>query len=118
MTTITQSMAEMKLLVSQAETELNLLQSGKKAAAPRVRASLQKIKTLSHSMRGLVMTFTKELPTVSRVKKTNAEDDELPLERPVLRREFTEAPDVKPKPTKKKAVKSVKTIEKKICTTV
>ena len=118
MTTITQSIAELKTLVGQAETELQLLQSGKKASAPRVRASLQKIKTLSHSMRGLVMTFTKELPTVSRVKKVTAESDELPLERPVLKREFTEAPVVKPKPTKKKAVKSVKTIEKKICTTV
>jgi len=109
MTAITQSIAELKTLVGQAETELQLLQSGKKASAPRVRASLQKIKTLAHTMRGLVMTFTKELPTVSRVKKTTAvpaESDELPLERPVLRREFTDAPVVKKAP-KKKAVKTI-----------
>lgn len=124
MTAINQSMAEMKLLVSQAETELNLLHSGKKASAPKVRATLQKIKTLSHSMRSGVMTYVKELPTVSRVKKTTAvpaEDGEaLPLTKPVLRRESTQAPEidvsaVKPKPAKKtpakKSAKSVKTIE-------
>ena len=120
MTAIDQSMNEMKLLVGQMESELNLLQSGRKASAPKCRASLQKIKNPAHIMRGSVMAYVKELPTVSRVKKTTAvpaEDNELPIGRPVLKRSMTQAPeivvdDVKPvvkkSPPKKKSTKSVK----------
>ena len=98
MSNLSASIAELKTLVGQAEAELQSLQSGKKASAPRVRASLQKIKTLSHSMRADVMTFTKELPTKARLKKSESEpepvEDELPPP-PVLERETSEALPVK-----------------------
>ena len=106
MANLTASIAELRTLVGQAENELLSLQSGKKAAAPRVRASLQKIKTLSHSMRAGVMTFTKALPVNSRTKKSD-EPEPLPSP-PVLERENTEIPEpVKPKPkrVRKKASK-------------
>ena len=103
MTNLSESIAELKTLVSQTETELQSLLSGKKAAAPRVRASLQKIKTLSHGMRADVMTFTKALPVNSRAKKSEPEpepvEDELPPP-PVLERETSEALPVK-KPVKR-----------------
>jgi hypothetical protein len=103
MSNLSASIAELKTLVGQAETELLSLQSGKKAAAPRVRASLQKIKNLSHSMRSSVMDFTKALPVNSRAKKVEpVEDEQLPPP-PVLKREVTEAP-VKPKRVRKKPV--------------
>ena len=95
MSNLSQSLAELKTLVGQCEEELQSLQSGKKASAPRCRASLQKIKTLSHGMRAGVMEFTKEMPVKPRAKKVVTEtesdeiDDEIPPP-PVLKREQTE----------------------------
>ena len=115
MTNLTQSITELRTLVEQAEAELLSLQSDKKAAAPRVRASLQKVKVLAHSMRSDVMTFTKALPVNNRTKKSEPEpepvEDELPPP-PVLEREKTEAlPVKKPKRApRKKAIKE-KTVE-------
>ena len=106
MTNLSASIAELKTLVGQAEAELLSLQSGKKAAAPRVRASLQKIKTLSNSMRADVMQHVKLLPVATRAKKAEPVEDELPPP-PVLEREKTEAlPVKKPKRApRKKAIK-------------
>ena len=108
MTNLNESIAELKTLVGQAENELQSLLGGKKAAAPRVRASLQKIKTLAHSMRAGVMEHVKALPVNSRSKKTaKSVEDELPPP-PVLEREKTEAlePVKKPKQApRKKAIK-------------
>ena len=108
MSDLNQKIAELKTLIGQAEVELLSLQSGKKASAPRVRASLQKIKTLSHSMRSDVMTFTKSLPVNSRVKKTVEPVESLPPP-PKLERETTEVQlsPVKPKPkrVRKKTIK-------------
>ena len=73
MSNLSESIAELKTIMGQCEAELQSLQSGKKASAPRVRASLQKIKALSHSMRSSVMEFTKELPTKPRAKKPEPE---------------------------------------------
>ena len=102
MTNLSASIAELKTLVGQAEAELLSLQSGKKAAAPRVRASLQKIKTLSHSMRAGVMTFTKALPVNSRAKKAAA-TEELPP--PVEPEELEELPPSPPKLVRQKRVR-------------
>ena len=111
MSNLTQSIAELKTLVGQAEAELQSLLAGKKAAAPRVRASLQKVKTLSHSMRSSVMTFTKELPTKARAKKVEpVEDEQLPPP-PVLERETSEAVLVKPKRAPRKKASKKKTTD-------
>ena len=66
MTELTQAIGELKTLLGQTENELNSLLAGKKASAPRMRASLQKIKSVSHSMRAVVMDYTKSLPVKSR----------------------------------------------------
>ena len=106
MTNLTASIAELKTLVSQAETELLSLQSGKKASAPRVRASLQKIKTLSHSMRADVMEHVKALPTKAKPKKAVEEEEENIPPPPKLERETSEAvPVKKPRQPRKKASK-------------
>ena len=111
MTSLSTQIAELKTLVGQCENELLSLQSGKKAAAPRVRASLQKIKTLAHSMRGEVMNLVKELPTKSRVKKETVSSEALPPP-PVLERESTEAPvSAPPAPVKKTRAPRKKTIK-------
>lgn len=110
MSNLTQSIAELRTLVSQAETELQSLLGGKKAAAPRVRASLQKIKTLSHGMRASVMAHVKALPVNSRAKKVESVEDKenVPPPPPKLERETTEAPEPvkKPKRVHKKVIKS------------
>jgi hypothetical protein len=108
MSSLNQSLGELKTLVSQCETELASLHAGKKAAAPRVRASLQKIKNLSHAMRSGVMEFTKELPTKSRAKKEKTE--ETPPSSPVvLERETAE--EKEPETPKKKTRAAKKTIK-------
>ena len=105
MSNLTQSIAELKTLVSQAENELQSLLASKKAAAPRVRASLQKIKTLSHTMRSDVMAHVKALPVNSRVKTTEPVDEELPPP-PALERETSETlPVKKPRQPRKKSSK-------------
>ena len=111
MSNLTQQFAELQSLVNQAQTELLSLLQGRKASAPRIRASLQKIKTVAQAMRGDVMTFTKDLPTKSRTKVTPVEptSDEEPPPPPVLKRESTtmtgeEEPKKKRAP-RKKAIK-------------
>jgi hypothetical protein len=107
MTTLSTNLAVLKTLIGQCETELLALQSGRKASAPRVRASLQKIKALAHSMRAGVMDFTKELPTKTRVKKdVTPIDDDLPPP-PMLERTESEAPVKKTRVSRKKPVKDV-----------
>ena len=107
MTNLSESIAELKTLVSQTETELQSLLSGKKAAAPRARSSLQKIKTLSHTMRSDVMQHVKALPVNSRVKKTTDPVEPEPIPPPpALEREATETlPVKKPRQPRKKASK-------------
>jgi parvulin-like peptidyl-prolyl isomerase len=85
-----QSIAEIKTLINQAESELIQLNAGKKAAAPRVRSSLQKVKNMSHALRGVVMEHVKGMPVNSRTKKTTAAEEELPPP-PALKREKTVA---------------------------
>ena len=108
MTDLNQQAAELKTLLSQFDLELKSLQSGKKASAPRARSSLQKIKTLSHSMRSGVMSFTKELPTKTRAKLAVAEPvaEDIPPP-PVLERVASEAPVpvAKKKTVKEKTLK-------------
>ena len=101
MSNLTASIAELRTLVSQAEAELQSLLAGKKASAPRVRASLQKIKTLSHSMRSDVMAHVKALPVNTRTKKPVEDEIPPPL---ALEREVTEAPE---------PIKKVKRVRKK-----
>ena len=112
MSNLTQQFAELTSLVNQSQTELQSLQNGKKASAPRIRASLQKIKTVAQAMRGEVMTFTKDLPTKSRTKVTPVEptSDEEPPPPPILKRETTtltgeETKPKKPRAPRKKAIK-------------
>ena len=112
MSNLTQQFAELQSLVSQAQTELLSLQNGKKASAPRVRASLQKIKTVAQAMRGDVMTFTKDLPTKSRTKVAPVETEDEPPPPPVLVRETTtmtgeEEPKKKRVPRKKPIKKEI-----------
>jgi len=92
MSNLTHGIAELRTLLSQCETEVQSLLAGKKASAPRVRASLQKIKTVSHTLRGNVMDHVKGLPTKTKGKK----EVELPPNPPVLERQNAE--EVKPKP--------------------
>ena len=108
MTNLSESIAELKTLVGQTENELQSLLASKKAAAPRVRASLQKIKTLSHSMRSDVMQHVKALPVNSRTKKPEPEPELLPPPPPVLEREASEAVPVKAKPKRAPRKKTIK----------
>ena len=92
---------EMKLLVQQAETEINALQSGKKASSARARKSLQTIKQNAHSLRKAITETTNALPVKARVKKV--------VEEPVVEEPVVPEPVVEPvvEPVKKKRVKVV-----------
>ena len=68
MSTILEQFAILKCTIATAETELNLLNCGKKASAPRFRKSLQNIKLQSQLIRKATTTHVKALPTKKRVK--------------------------------------------------
>ena len=52
-----------------AEAEIKSLKSGRRAAAPRAKRSLQQIKNTSHKMRSDIMKTVKGMPVKSRIKK-------------------------------------------------
>ncbi len=66
MTTLSESINEIKTHILVAESELNSLIAGKKASASRTRKSLQEVKKLSHLLRKGIVEFTKSLPTKKR----------------------------------------------------
>ena len=105
MSKLSQSIAELKTLIGQCETELTSLQAGRKASAARVRSSLQQIKTLSHKMRGDIMIYTRELPTKTRTKK-NIE--------PIEAEPRIGVADTYIEPIEAKPIEPVKSVKKKI----
>jgi uncharacterized protein involved in exopolysaccharide biosynthesis len=111
MSNLMQNVSELKTLIAQVEFEVQSLSAGKKASAPRIRATLQKIKALAHSMRAGVTQFTSALPTKTRVKvaptPTNTpepEEVEVIPAPPTLERQNTVMPVKK---ARKKAVKLI-----------
>ena len=73
MTTLSESINEIKTHILVAESELNSLIAGKKASASRTRKSLQEVKKLSHLLRKAIVQHVKLLPVKPRV---------LPIEKP------------------------------------
>ena len=110
MTDLSSSLAELKTLLGQCEAELQSLLAGKKASAPRVRSCLQKIKTLSHSMRSAVMTHVKELPVQTRGLKKKTDADDLPPSPPKLERQVAEVAEPKPRPKTRGKTSKNKTV--------
>lgn len=95
----------------QCELEIDALVGGRKASAPRVRSQLQAIKSLAHEMRKTTTELTKSFPAKTRATKPNQKVVDIeeiipPLPPPpVLKREVSEAIEVKPKTrTRKKRV--------------
>ena len=85
------------------ESELQLLEGGRKTSSVRARKCLQDIKTACHTMRKDVTDFTQKLPTKSRVPKVVPEPTtELPVA-PVVEVPVEVKPVVK-KPRRKKVV--------------
>jgi predicted sulfurtransferase len=74
MTSLNESIAEIKTHIFVAESELNDLIAGKKASASRVRKSLQQIKKLSHLLRKAIVEFTKTLPVKKRALSPKTEE--------------------------------------------
>ena len=90
-----------------AEAEIKSLKSGRRAAAPRARKSLQQIKQTSHKMRGDIMNTVKSMPVKSRTTKKEVEEpveEVLPPPPPELKREESES-YLKPKPVRKTRAK-------------
>lgn len=115
MTTLQDQATVLRNHLLQCELEIDALVGGKKAAAPRVRSSLQAIKSLAHEMRKTTTELTKSFPVKSKPnQKTPVVDIEeiippIPPP-PVLKREVSEAVEVKPKTrTRKKRVTIAKT---------
>ena len=69
MSSLSDQIVVLKSTIANAESEIIALQSGRKASAAKARAHLQKVKTLSHTMRSDIMLYVKSLPTKSRTKK-------------------------------------------------
>ena len=98
----------LKQVIYQTETELNLLQTGRKTAGPRARKGLQDIKNQSGLLRKEITTFTKSLPTKTRPKKDKAVAEPEPVEQVA---ELEPIEQVAEQPTKKKRkIKSKKVL--------
>lgn len=102
--------ANLKSTMDIAEKELNMLNSGRKSSAPRLRKSLMDLKKNSHSLRSATTEYTRSLPTKTRVKKESKEEPkvETPNDLPAnnLKPELQS-----PKPKKKRQVKKKDVIE-------
>lgn len=83
-TDIEQLCNELQHHLDSCRLEVVALKSGKKSSAPRARKSLQSIKTISHKLRGDIVSHVKALPTKSRVKKQPEERPEECLRSSIL----------------------------------
>ena len=103
MSSLSDQLVLMKQSLSEVEEHLTKLQGGRKASSAKARASLMKLKKDSHSLRGNIMTYTKELPTKSRKKKVTIvePEPEMPVIEPV-REEVVEEVKKPRKPRTKK----------------
>jgi hypothetical protein len=108
---------ELKILVSQCESEITSLESGRKASSSRARKSLQAIKQQAHGMRKVITETTKALPTKTRVKKVSSDLETKPerVEVPATEAPTVEVPVVEPaepliEPVKKSRKKPTKTV--------
>ena len=70
---LSEQFTTLKAAIQIAENELNLLNSGKKASAPRFRKSLQNIKNQSQLIRKATTSHVKALPTKKRTHKITPE---------------------------------------------
>jgi hypothetical protein len=66
---LTENITSLRTMLDSAEAEILSLSSGKKAAGPRARRSLQNIKNASHSLRKSITDHTKGMVTKPRIKK-------------------------------------------------
>jgi hypothetical protein len=104
MDSLLQNITDIKMHLSQVEEQALQLSAGKKASSAKIRASLMKIKGLSHTGRANATLAMQKIPVKSRSKPA--------LEVPVVELEIAPAVDlevvVKPvktaKPRKKKVV--------------
>lgn len=69
MSSLTQSLNELKFMIEQVETDVKKLEGGKKASSSQIRKILMNIKTKSHGMRKSVSDHVKTIPIKTRVKK-------------------------------------------------
>ena len=70
---LSEQFTTLKAAIAVAENELNLLNSGKKASAPRLRRSLQNIKNQSQLIRKATTSHVKTLPIKKRTHKITPE---------------------------------------------
>ena len=71
MSSLEEKFAEIKNHLAVAETELQALKAGKKAASSRLRKSLMSVKTCSHGLRAETTSYLRSLPTKSRKPKAD-----------------------------------------------
>ena len=109
MSSFSEKISSLRNMVDNVETELKLLEGGRKTSSVRARKSLQDIKTACHDMRKDVTVFTQKLPTKPRSSKIAAPvvepepvaPESLPIP-PVV-----EVVPVKPKPKPRRSKKVV-----------
>ena len=65
---LTDKILLMRANLDSAEQHIKQLEAGRKSSSSKARASLQKIKGQSHTLRSEVITFQKALPTKKRTK--------------------------------------------------
>jgi hypothetical protein len=110
MTELSESITQLRVFLNSAESEINLLKTGRKSSSGHARKSLMALKNGSHALRKQIIDYQKSLPVKSRAPK-------LPVIEPVLEPESTE--EIVPESTEEivpevimKKMKKMKTLKK------
>ena len=70
---LSDKVASIRSHLETAQREVQALEGGKKASAPRARKSLQEVKKLSHELRKVIVEHLKSVKGVKEVKGVKAE---------------------------------------------
>ena len=101
---LTDQLAQIKSSINEAETELGLLNSGRKVSSARLRKQLQNVKQQSQILRKSVIEHTKSMPTKKRVIKEKKVEFVEPM--PEL-----EKTQLEKEPTKKRVLKKKQPVQ-------
>jgi hypothetical protein len=74
---LTEGINEIQTLLDQTKNEIEYLQVGRKASAPRARKHAQSIKNLAHNLRKSITSHVLTLPTKSRVRKESVKPKQI-----------------------------------------
>tara|TARA_R110000850_G_scaffold111078_2_gene224522 strand:- start:1306 stop:1665 length:360 start_codon:yes stop_codon:yes gene_type:complete len=110
---LSEAINEIQTLLDQTKAEIKILESGRKASAPRARKHAQSIKNLAHNLRKNITSHVSTIPVKTRTRKENVEVAEPIVEVAEPIAEVNE-PEPMLEPLVKSVLTSLKTRKKRV----